>query len=209
MIRTTNKSVLILGLIALFLPSTSISETQPPDLRDSVATAQGALTQSGWPRSNPRERGRVLSASNDPLWKVAGRACAGKLDRSVELLEAVRLDGPVFFYREQPQPEILMIPTGYCPTPSEIPNTVFLIGRFQRAKSYFFKISPQGEGIIEAAESYYDSSVGDVVYKRLAPIRREGGRNVYAENVESEFKDVLSTTIARWGHFAPVVSSNR
>ena len=209
--RQMNKSVLWLTLAASLLPSASISETQPPDLRDTVATAQGTLTQGGWPSPS---RGRTpdtsrIATSNTPLWKVAKRACSGAPSNPSELLRAVQLDSPALFYRENPAPEILLIPTGFCPTPPEVPNVVFLIGRLQRGMSYYYKISPQGEGIMEAAESHFDPQVNNVVYNRIAPIRRENGRNVYAANIESDYKELLSTTVTRWGHFAPVISSNR
>jgi len=209
MIRTPTKKFFVFALLAPFLSCSSNSETQPPDLRDSVVAAQGTLTQSGWPRPATRERAPVRSASNDPLWKVAKRACSGTPDNNSSLLQAVQLDAPTYFYREKPSPEILLIPTGFCPTPPEVSNVVFLIGRLQRGISYYYKISPQGEGIMEAAESHFDPQVNDIVYKRISPIRRENGRNVYAANIESDYKELLSTTVTRWGHFAPVISSNR
>ncbi len=122
------------------------------------------------------------------LLNIARKACRGKLDNTVpDLLNALNLDGPVPSYQERPAPEIAMIPVRHCPDPS--PNAEFIVGRFARGTSYYYKTSARTARPIEAARSFFDSARNDVVFEAIAVTRE----------VQENYNSLIRFLMTKWG----------
>lgn len=124
------------------------------------------------------------------LLSVARKACGGTLSNPSIILKALNLNGPVYFYRERPAPEIVLIPVKYCPEPS--PDAEFVIARLhhlQKGDNFFYKTSALAAKPIEAARSFFDPARNDLVYEPIT----------VTSAVRENYNTVIQIVMTKWG----------
>ncbi len=133
-----------------------------------------------------------------PLWNLARKACTGELVPKADLSKAMKLEEPVYYYRERKPVEMLVISVRHCPEP--LGDVTFVVGHVfgGQGKGLYYKISTLGDGIIQAAQSYYDAKLDDVIYQLINPISQVGGRNVYPQNIQDDYTATMAVVIAKW-----------
>jgi hypothetical protein len=124
------------------------------------------------PEEQPGSFGNYTPASENVVRKllnVARKACRGTSAHNEALFKALNLNGPTYYYREQPAAEIALIPARYCPEPS--PTAELVVGRLEKGKSFYFKILPLTAKPIVAAVSFFDPARHNIVYEPIALTR--------------------------------------
>jgi hypothetical protein len=147
-----------------------------------IAATAGAEEQPDGPYAQPSQ------AVVRKLLNIARKACRGSFNdgSSSPLGKMLNLGGPYYLYRERPAAEVAVILARDCPEPS--PKAEFMVGRFEKERSVYYKTNAVTARPIAAAQSFFDPARNDIVFEPIAVTRE----------LEDNYNALIGFLMTKW-----------
>src|SRR5262249_32701619 len=134
---------------------------------------------------------------DDALWKLARKACTGRISVDLPFSDAIGLDYRTRYFWEEREVEAVVIADRDCTRQIDSggASVVFVLGYINRSgDQYFYKITTQASEILETAFCQKEKPC-----RAVEPIRVEGGRKIFSEELQENFRTTLERATENWG----------